>query len=233
MVLSNRLQCCLDMVPRGTHLIDIGTDHAHLPIAAVSRGISDCAVAADLRSGPLESARKNVSTYHLQDKIKIIQSDGMDRIPKISPAVVVMSGMGGDSIQNIIQNAESFWIENNICYILQPQSKTVLLRKFLREYGFSVLQETLTEERGFLYSILLAKKSDSVPKEEHFDLVSNALLSSKNPLLPKYLNHMLEKTRKIREGLLRSTNIQKDRIDQYDKAVKELRELIIYYGNCE
>ena len=59
-ILSPRLRRIADLVPSGRALADIGTDHAYLPIALCATEKIPCAIAMDLREGPLTIAAKNI-----------------------------------------------------------------------------------------------------------------------------------------------------------------------------
>ena len=58
MVLSSRLAAVAALVPSGARLADIGTDHAYLPVSLLLEGRIDHAIAADVRKGPLDHARR-------------------------------------------------------------------------------------------------------------------------------------------------------------------------------
>lgn len=74
--LSNRLEKVLSMIKKVDTLIDIGTDHAFLPIKAVLTKKARKVIAMDKRRGPLSRARENIKKYGLEDKIEVILSDG-------------------------------------------------------------------------------------------------------------------------------------------------------------
>ena len=54
MQLSKRLQCIADYVRPGDRIIDVGTDHAYIPIWLLLNGIVEHAAATDIRSGPIK-----------------------------------------------------------------------------------------------------------------------------------------------------------------------------------
>ena len=51
--LSPRLQLLADWVPSGVRIVDVGTDHAFLPVWLMLNGKVSSAIASDLRPGPL------------------------------------------------------------------------------------------------------------------------------------------------------------------------------------
>ena len=54
--LSERLKTLADLVPSGSRLADIGTDHAYLPLWLLQQGHIVFAAACDVHEGPLQRA---------------------------------------------------------------------------------------------------------------------------------------------------------------------------------
>ena len=59
MQLSKRLQQIADFIQPGERIVDVGTDHAYIPIWLLLNGIVTDAAATDIRSGPLDRARRD------------------------------------------------------------------------------------------------------------------------------------------------------------------------------
>ncbi len=59
--LSPRLAAVAKSVPAGARLIDVGTDHAMLPVYLAQTGRIAHAFASDIRPGPLTAARALVA----------------------------------------------------------------------------------------------------------------------------------------------------------------------------
>ena len=77
MHLDKRLQAVASLVPQGSRLADIGTDHAYLPVWLVRNGAIASAVAGDIASGPCQAARATVAMYATADKIAVRQGSGL------------------------------------------------------------------------------------------------------------------------------------------------------------
>ena len=80
MKLSNRLEAVANFVPFNSILLDIGTDHAMLPIYLCEEGQVNKAYASDNKEGPLSIAKNNIAVYGLSNKITTLKSDGVKDI---------------------------------------------------------------------------------------------------------------------------------------------------------
>ena len=59
--LSNRLDLVASFVPARARLLDVGSDHAYLPIALLQEGKIEAAIAGEVVEGPYQSALQNVA----------------------------------------------------------------------------------------------------------------------------------------------------------------------------
>ncbi|MDE5855244.1 MAG: class I SAM-dependent methyltransferase, partial [Ruminococcus sp.] len=135
-MLDKRLQMCADMISGKGIVCDVGTDHAYLAVELIKSGKCEKVIASDVKEGPLESAHKTVEKYDVSDKVELVLSDGLENINLDGVTDIVIAGMGGETIVNILENY--FWENSleNIRLILQPMSKPESLRKFLYNLGY-------------------------------------------------------------------------------------------------
>ena len=75
--LTTRLQQVADMVPAGTCMADIGTDHGYVPIYLVEKEIMNHAIACDIHQGPLDRAKENLISSGLTEKISLRLGGGL------------------------------------------------------------------------------------------------------------------------------------------------------------
>lgn len=151
--LAPRLMCCADMVRKGAKVVDIGTDHAYLPIWLAKQNIIEHAIAADLRQGPLDNADTNIRKYRVEGIIETRLSNGLDKINENEADDIIIAGMGGELISNIILGAD--WLKNpDKRIILQPMTSVKELRVFLDEQGFSILREVAVFSEGKVYTVM-------------------------------------------------------------------------------
>lgn len=149
-----RLLACAGLV-RGERCADVGTDHGYLPIYLVNEGICRSAAACDINEKPLASARANIIKAGLSDRIDFYLSNGLDSVPEDGITDVVIAGMGGELIADIIDRAP--WIKTRrVNLVLQPMTKWDHLRRYLYDNRFEVTSETPCQSGKFVYSALQA-----------------------------------------------------------------------------
>jgi len=170
MALSLRLQAVLDLVRHSKILADIGTDHAYLPIEAVRAGLCQKAIACDINKGPLEIAAANIEMAQLSDRIETRLGDGLAPVHQNEADCIVISGMGGMRIWNILhtQQAKAQFAKK---LILQPQHNLEELRRSLHDTGYEIRTEKLIYEDSRFYVILLAGHTGKIStwtEQEYF-----------------------------------------------------------------
>ena len=86
--------------------------------------------------------------------------DGLAAVASDEADTVIVAGMGGEVITDIIKNCE--WLKDKSkTLILQPTTSSEFLREFLCKNGFKILSETPVKENNKLYSVILTKFTNS------------------------------------------------------------------------
>ena len=151
--LDDRLQAVAAMVPPGSRLADVGTDHGLLPIALVQAGVVPHAIASDVVEGPLSAARAGVLRAGLTEQIETRLSDGLDAVAPEEVDWVVMAGMGGRLILQLIERAS--WLQNPAkTLVLQPMTDAPLVREQLYGKGFELADERAAMDRTHVYTVM-------------------------------------------------------------------------------
>ena len=152
--ISSRLLACANFVGRGNRVADIGCDHGYLSIHLLTNGIASSCIASDINEGPLQSAMRNARKFGVQSKIQFFLSDGVQNIPQDFDDLVC-AGMGADTMVHILESAP--WLrDTKYRLILQCQSKTPMLRRYLSEKGWRIYEEAVLRDGKFLYTVMEA-----------------------------------------------------------------------------
>ena len=164
--LPPRLTCILNHIDK-PRIADIGTDHAYIPIRAIQDGICEYAIASDIRPGPCMTAKQNIQKYHLEHQITVRQGSGITTIQAGETDMIIIAGMGGEVIRNILSEGESCAKSQPI--ILQPMNFQYELRKYLLENGYKIIQEDLAIEQYKVYNILMIEAGTQSPFSQEID----------------------------------------------------------------
>ena len=156
-MISKRLELVASFVPQGAILLDVGSDHAYLPIELVERGQIKSAIAGEVVEGPYQSAVKNVESHGLKEKIQARLANGLAAFEEADQvSVITIAGMGGRLIARILEDGldKLAHVER---LILQPNNREDDLRIWLQENGFQIVAESVLEEAGKFYEILVVE----------------------------------------------------------------------------
>ena len=159
-MISKRLELVASFVPQATILLDVGSDHAYLPIELVERGQIESAIAGEVVEGPYQSAVKNVEAHGLKEKIQVRLANGLAAFEEADQvSVITIAGMGGRLIARILEEGLDK-LANVERLILQPNNREDDLRIWLQDHGFQIVAESILEEAGKFYEILVVKAGE-------------------------------------------------------------------------
>ena len=153
-------------VSKGERIVDVGSDHAMLPLYLVENGVSTEAILTDRMPGPLMKAYEQVSRVRYEDKLatgfpcsigpyEFRLGDGLEAVEYGEVDVAVIAGMGGENIAGILERCPNI-AKGFKRLILQPRTKGYELRAYLKSSGFCILTDTVAEEKGRMCEILVA-----------------------------------------------------------------------------
>ncbi|MGI6546000.1 MAG: class I SAM-dependent methyltransferase [Fastidiosipilaceae bacterium] len=153
-ILDGRLSRVADLLPASfSRLIDVGTDHARLPLYMVRDGRARSALAVDIRSGPLRVAGRNIARLGMESLVKTQLGDGLRGIDLREGDCVVIAGMGGLEILSILDEVASRG-STDVVFVLQPMKSLPELRRGVIQLGFEIVDEQLSFEGRYHYPLL-------------------------------------------------------------------------------
>lgn len=149
---SKRIIELADLVPMKSTVVDVGCDHALLDIYLTSNRRCKC-TASDINPKCLKSALENIKKFGLENKIKVVESDGLKNIKYNNTDIIVIAGMGTSTILDILKDNHA----DNI--IIQSNKDLVTLREELLD-DFIVEDERIVKERGIYYVLMKLKRGN-------------------------------------------------------------------------
>lgn len=225
MELSKRLTAVAGMVTKGNVVCDVGCDHGYVSIYLVKQGISPKVFAMDVRKGPLSQADEHIRMYGLGDYIETRLSDGVDKLNAGEADTLILAGMGGRLMANIITvGLDKVKALKEL--ILQPQSEIDVFRKFLRENNFEIVEEDMIYEEGKFYPLMkavpLAQGAKVEEPDELNDLYGGLLLKKKHPVLKEYLDYQNGKLTGLLQDLTVASEASQKSRNRIEEVKKEL-----------
>lgn len=225
MKLSKRLETIAEMVPEtgaDGRVADIGTDHGFVPIWLLTHERAAGALAMDVRKGPLLRAQEHVRQYGLEERIETRLSDGLEKLQPGEAQTVVIAGMGGELMLRILRDG-SHVRESIRHWVLSPQSELGLFRHGLEELGLAVVKETMLEEEGKYYTVMLAEPGQMHYEHEYEYRYGGCLLKDKSLVLREFLEREYRQYRQILTQLeVQQSETAKARLAQMRDELAEL-----------
>ena len=215
-MLTPRLKAAADMVGVSACVADIGTDHGYIPVYLALSGKAGRIIASDVNPGPLETARRNAGKSGVSDKIEFMLTDGLRGMETLGIEAAVIAGMGGENIAAIMH--ASPWVkEQGVRLILQPMTRLGFLSNRLDDSGYAIGDEVLVKDSGRIYPVLLVTAGMSrAPLSCAQIYADRILLEKRDPLLPEYLDRLINSFSRRLEGMDRAS--EEVRVDLYDHA---------------
>ncbi len=193
-----RLDLLVDLTKKYKTVADIGCDHAYLSILLARAGVR--VIASDVAQGPHDKAKDNIARFGVADKIDLRLGDGLSTLQCGEAEAIVIAGMGGLVIADILSD-ERDRIEKNTHLYLQPMRADEDLRGYLYKNGFEILRESLVREDRRIYTVLEVCLGEKKAYTALDCIFSPALRKAQPPL---FLEYFMWKKR-ILEGILRDT----------------------------
>jgi len=226
--LSPRLQLIADKVIPGAKVADIGTDHAYIPIYLVQKGISDYVIASDVRQGPVRKAIRNVEKYQFHDKINIRLGNGLETIHEREVDTVIIAGMGGVLITEILSNAH-FILKDVKRLILQPMLGQEEVRIWLENHHYTIVDEELAKEEHKIYNVIVAEHGYEKIDKPIYYYIGKKLIEKRDPLLPELIQHRMIELENIIHKLIESESPNaKRRLEECEMMLEEYKKLLQY-----
>lgn len=232
--ISDRLKTVANMCHSGGVVADIGTDHAYLPIYLVSEGIAESAIAMDLRTGPLEKAKKHIRDNNLGDRIQTRLSDGLTCLGCGEADTVTICGMGGRLIAQILtKGKEAITPETQI--IVSPQSEVGDFRHFLIDNNYAEINEKMIKDEGKFYFIIECGYQKSVMNKNQYSQAQYEygwkLLESKDEVLKEYLIKEKDANKSIMNHLINNSDnpVIKNRLSELLVKEKVIDDALSYF----
>ena len=128
--------------------VDVGCDHAGLPLTLLHRGALSRAIAVDVHEAPCVLARENARKLGLDLDVRL--SDGLERVHGWVD-VVSICGMGSGTAVGVLDAARA----RVGAAIVQPNDTGETVRRWAAQVGWAVARERGCWDAGRYYGVLV------------------------------------------------------------------------------
>ena len=225
---GKRLSVLADLVPPCRTVLDVGTDHAYLPVLLITEGKAERAVAGDIGEGPCEAARRTVALYGLGDRIDVRLGSGLSVVEPGETDVIVMAGMGAATMLQILDGHPAVW-QSASCrtLVLQPMSDSDRIRRWCEAEGWAITREELAEDSHRLYEFLVLAREPGYRYPGLSYLVGDDLVKRRHPLLPVFVRRLAAQYRRPLSAMDRSeTARQSQHYAACKETIRQLEEIL-------
>lgn len=235
MELSKRLQKVVDMMPPMRTICDIGCDHGYVSIALLQEKKADHMIAMDVNQGPLDQAKHNAMVYGTTEQMEFRLSDGLEKVSAGEADAFLCAGMGGRLIVRIMTEGKNV-MEQMKGAVLQPQSELSLVRAYIYEHGWHIVQEDIvfeaderTPAKGIYYPIMYIEPgTEQMPTEAEL-LFGPKLIEQKHPVLKQYLEFSRQLKLDLVHQLDQSFKGQQIRSEQLKQEIAMIEQILEVY----
>ncbi|MGN0947716.1 class I SAM-dependent methyltransferase [uncultured Megasphaera sp.] len=225
MKLTARLEAAVSLIPPGSVIADIGTDHAYIPVAVCESGRCPSAIAADIVPGPLAAAVSHVRGAGLADRIDCRLGDGLTCVQKGEADGAVICGMGGPLMVKILSASYDVWQSLSFA-VLQPQSEAGVLRRYLYEQGWHIEDERLVIDDGRFYEMMRAVPGRTEALPDWLYEIGPVNWQRRDKLLCRKIEILMETKGRILTGLKKSRKDVRARIEALEKELHFWRNVL-------
>ena len=159
-------------------------------------------------------AKKNINKNRILIETRL--GNGLDVINYNEVDTIIISGMGGNTILNILKKNKLKYIKK---IVIQSNTDIPLIRKYINKLGYTIKNEQLIIDKNIYYIIITFSKGKHkyTKKELYFGPI---LLKENNELFKKKKTIELNKLEKILEKIPNKKIITKYKLKKLIKLYK-------------
>ena len=220
--ISNRLKTIGDFVMDNSRVVDVGCDHGLLSIYIYLNKKNIKVIASDVNEKPLNEAKKNIKEYKLDKKIETRISNGLQNIGGNEFNTIVISGLGGNTIVDILAEAKEK-LNNAKHIIVQANNNIEMVRRFLVNNYYCIKDEKIVKENNIISVIILFERAEhKISYKKHELLYGPILIKNKDSLYIEYLTNDLKKYKTILSKIPKKYFCKKIRLNRQIKIIDNL-----------
>ena len=222
---KRRLEEIIKLVEDNSIVADIGTDHGIVPYELIKSNKAKKVIASDISEKSLDKLREKLDYLDEPEKIMLNVSDGLNNLNEYQVDTIIISGMGGNLIVDIL-NKNIDVAKSANCLILGANNSLSVLRKFLHDNSFEIIEEVDLFDNDKYYQIIKVKVGKQLFLNEYEYEFGKFLIDNKSENLKQYIQQQVDNKKTILSNISEkdSDNV-KNAIDNINVEIKELEKV--------
>ncbi len=198
---------------------DIGCDHGKLSYYLLQTDRAERVIATDISAACLQKTEKLAQENGVTDRLITRLGDGLDPLKDKEADVVVIAGLGGDVISNVLKRA----YDENKCFdafALSPNKHAEKVRETLLSIGHCIEEDRMVKCGNKFYPVIksrIAKKTEELTDRQL--AYGKFYLSDK--VFKRYVEHEIEETERILSD--HSSKKLSELLEEYNSVLKEIQ----------
>ncbi len=236
--MRERLRLIAEEIVKGESMADIGTDHGFLPISLLNEGKCKRAIATDISSAAVKKTEEYAAGALLMGELDVRCGSGLETLMPGEVDVVVIAGMGGVLIAQILGNAPQKTVSFNR-FILQPRKGIGKLRTWLVNNGFIVDNVVIMKEGPHFCEIMTVLPPEGIGDFGERIVTGQpitgggitydfpiAFADNSSPIMREYIQRNLCKEQLLFDNLKFASSVSPERIDTARFRVEYMNNLL-------
>lgn len=187
----DRLETIVELSKGFSSIADIGCDHGQVGVNLVKDYGFKSIINTDISDKCLKKAEELFKLAGIGDFYDGRVGDGLKPIEKSEVDCIIIAGMGGDLIVDIISEDESKTLSFKN-YIIQPMTNPDKVRKKFSEIGYGIKKDICVIEDNKYYFIIEFSKDEPIIALDDYYYTKTLIRDSKDSF-KLFLQHQLDK----------------------------------------
>ncbi|MFA5761984.1 MAG: class I SAM-dependent methyltransferase [Bacilli bacterium] len=187
--IGKRLKAIAEFIDKCAVVADVGADHGKLLLHLANQGVIAKGYGIENKPGPFRILKDNLDHQSVAELLPVFQ-DGITKLEN-DVDTIVLAGMGGDTIVNILKDGLSNL--NNVNTIITDSHTSIgEVRRYIIELDFIIQDEVLVDENRKYYEIIKFIRSDKEVNYSDFEYRRGPIII-KSPEFRQYAKVLIKK----------------------------------------
>lgn len=221
----DRLETIIELAKKYNSLADIGCDHGQVGLFLVKNKLVNKMISADISLKCLNKSKDLFNLNGLVDYYDGRVGDGLAPINDAEVETVIIAGMGGDLVCNIVR-ADEAKTKSFKNFIIQPMTNPDAVRKCFYKLGYGIKKDLIVVE-GDKFYFLMEFSNETETKAESDWYYTSSLLRDGGMEYENFIESSIKENANIIELIAKNgTEKSKAKIDELKIKNQKLKQIL-------